>query len=96
VTPSAVSLANVVVDLGVVFVQAVLYSVIAYYLGGMQHQVRSLLRSSKWVFENLFSIRANSWFSIAWALFHLYFIHLHDLHLYDSTIPLPGGNFAPL
>ena len=39
VTPSAVSIANVVVDIGVVFVQAVLYSVIAYYLAGMQQQV---------------------------------------------------------
>jgi len=45
VTPSAVSLANVVIDLAVVFVQAVLYSIIAYFLGGMQQQVSFLPKS---------------------------------------------------
>ncbi|KAG9242225.1 pleiotropic drug resistance protein, ABC superfamily [Calycina marina] len=36
VTPSAVSFARVLIDLGVVLVQALLYSIIAYFLAGFQ------------------------------------------------------------
>lgn len=40
VKPSAVSLARVFMDMWVVLVQVVLYSVIAYWLAGMQRLVR--------------------------------------------------------
>jgi len=41
VAPSAVSLSQVSIDIWVVLVQAILYSVIAYFLAGMQQSVSS-------------------------------------------------------
>ena len=86
VKPSAVSLARVFVDLFVVLLQAFFYSIIAYFLAGMQLLVRHLFPSHAFQLTSF----------TAWPILHLYIIYLRYHSLHDGTVSFHRSNLSQL
>lgn len=94
VTPSAVSIANVVVDIVIVFVQALLYSVIAYFLAGMQQQPGSFFIFILFIY--VISICMTAQFRFLGAISPHYEVALRYCGFLLILYIVLGGYFMPL